>query len=262
MRSLLSKAGFIIWLMLILLVAVNAANSETDGQAKVIYVKGNVKIQRAGDDFWILAKRGMVVNDQDKIKTFIASEVEIALDSTLKNIVKIEPDTQITLEEIKEKKLYMPKGKVFSLIEALPPDATFEIMTPTAVAGVRGTGISVDCDGKKTDVKCFEDKAYVKGINLDGSVMDEILFIEPGNKRIIHQYKIPGELIILTAYEREEWFEFRERLKEHIDFLRDKRSEGSRGAALELHRIGRMRERFEGTEDGVVPEDGVEDILP
>ena len=237
--------------MSVLLAGYGTADSEEEETAKIIYLKGRVKIQHPGDDFWILAKRGMVVNDKDKIKTFIDSEVEIVLDSTLKNIVKVEPNTEITLEELKGKRLYMSKGKVLLLIEALPPDSSFEIKTPTAVAGVRGSGILVDTDGQKTNVKCFEDKVYVKGIDIDGTIMAEVFIIDKGYKRIIHRFDIPGGLIVLTTLERGEWSRFREKLKEHLDWLREKRAEGSRGAALEMQHIRKMYERFEEVEEGV-----------
>jgi len=255
MRPLLFKTGIIICLALALLAGYSRTGSTAEEAARIIYLKGRVKIQHPGDDFWVLAKRGMVVKDKDKIKTFAGSEAEIALDSTLKNILKIGPDTTITLEELKEKRLYMPKGKVFSVIEALPAGSSFEIKTPTAVAGIRGSGISVDTDGRTTNVKCFEDRAYVKGINIDGTPMTEIIIIDKGYKRLIRRLEMPGELIALTAVERDEWSRFREKLKEHLNWLREKRAEGSRGAALEMHRIGRMHERYEAAEEGV------EDIL-
>ena len=256
MKYLLFKAAVIICLALALLVWFNTAYSKAEETAaeeaaKIIYLKGQVKIQHPGDDFWILAKRGMIVGDKDKIKTFVGSEVEIALDSTLKNIIKVEPNTEIILEELKGRRLYMPKGKLLSLIEALPPNSSFEIKTPTAIAGVRGCGISVDTDGQKTNVKCFEDKVYVWGIDVDRAPMAEVVIIDEGYKRIIGRFEIPGELIVLTAFEREQWSRFREKLKEHLDWLREERAKGSRGAALEMRYIERMRELFEETEEGV-----------
>ena len=169
-----------ICLALALLLCFYASGSEAQEESKVIYLKGQVKVQHPGDNFWILAKKGMLLNDKDKIKTFVGSEAEIALDPTLKNIVKVNPNTEITLEDLKNKKLYMPKGKVFSLMEALPSDASFEIKTPAAVAGIRGSGILVDTDGKQTDVKCFEDKAYVIGLDVDGNPMADIFIIDKG----------------------------------------------------------------------------------
>jgi len=216
-----------------------------DEGAKIIYLKGQVKVQHSGDDFWILAKKGMILNSNDKIKTYVASSVEIALDSTLKNIVKIDPDSEITLEDIEAKRLYMSKGKVLSVIESLPGASSFEVRTPTAVAGVAGSGMSVGTDGKDTTVSCFEDKAYVRGIDVDGTPMLEIIIIDEGYKRMVGRFEMPGELMALTAFDRENWSKFREDLSEHLDWLREKRAEGSREAALAMQQIQRIQERSE-----------------
>lgn len=212
-------------------------------QAKIVYIKGNVKIQRSSDDFWILAKKDMLLEKSDKIKTFIASEAEIALDSTLKNIIKLDQNTEISIEDIKAKRLSMSKGKVFALVESLPSGSSFEVRTPTAVAGVAGSGMSVNTDGKSTTVGCFEDKAYVQGINVDGTPMTQIVIIDRGYKRIIGRFETPGDMLMLTMLDREGWREFRENLRDHLDWLREKRAEGSRGAAVALEEIQRIQER-------------------
>jgi hypothetical protein len=212
---------------------------------KIVHTKGSVKIQRSLDDFWILAKKGMLLKESDKIKTLIASEAEIALDSTLKNIVKLDQNTEISIGNVKAKRLSMPNGKVFALIEFLSSGSSFEVCTPTAVAGVAGSGMSVGTDGKNTMVSCFEDRAYVRGINADGTPMAQIIIIDRGYKRIIGKFEAPSDLLMLTMLDREGWREFRENLRDHLDWLRGKRAEGSRGAAIALKELQRIQERPE-----------------
>ena len=250
MRFPLFKTIIITGLLSIFLLGLNASDSIAEEESRIIFLKGRVKVQHPGDVFWILAKKGMALQDKDKIKTFVGSEAEIALDSTLKNIIKLEPKTEVTIEDLKNRRLHMPKGKVLSLLEALPAGSSFEVRTPTAVVGVAGTGIWVDTDGKKTTVRCHEDKAYVKGIKVDGTYMPDVLIIDKGYKRIISRFKAPGDLVVLTTFEREHWSQFREKLREHLDTLRDKRAEGSRDAALEMFEIHKMRRRFQGPDEG------------
>lgn len=240
----MKQALFIITLFVIGLTLFSISAYAQD-EVKIVYTKGNVKVQRSSEDFWILAKKGMLLNENDKIKTFIASEAEIALDSILKNIIKLEQNTEISIEDIKTKRLFMPSGKVFALIESLPSDSSFEVRTPTAVAGVAGSGMSVGTDGKSTTVSCFEDKAFVRGVNVNGTPMAEIVIIDNGFKRVVGRFEMPGDLVILTALDREQWTQFRDNLRDHIDWLRNKRAEGSRSAAVALEEIQRIQERTE-----------------
>ncbi|MFC1807015.1 FecR domain-containing protein [Candidatus Omnitrophota bacterium] len=216
-----------------------SAYASAQEEAKIFYLKGVVKMQRSGEDFWILAKKGMVLKDNDRVKTLKSGDAEIALDSSLKNIVKLEGGTEVTIEDLKTKSLYMYRGKVLSVLESLPTGSSFEVRTPTAVAGVTGSGIFVETDGKKTGVRCHEDKAYVRGVNIDGVAIGEVLVIDEGYKRFVGHLQAPGELIILTGYEKGQWSNFRESLREHLDWLREKRAEGSREAALAMDRLGR-----------------------
>ena len=209
----------------------------------ILYVKGVVNVQQSGEDFWILAKKNMPLGDNDKIKTSIASEAGIALDSTKKNIVTLSQNSEMSVSDIKKKQILLSKGKVFALIEGVESASLFEVRTPTAVAGVAGSGMSVETDGKNTTVGCFEDRAYVQGIDVDGKLMAEIVIIDNGFKRVIGRFEMPGDLLALTALDREGWQQFRENLREHLDWLRDKRAEGSRGAAIALDAINRIQER-------------------
>jgi len=234
---------FFVAALLVTCLIVFSVSAYAQDEVKIVYIKGNVKVQRASDDFWILAKKGMLLNENDKIKTFIASEAEIALDLTLKNIVKLDQNTEINIEDIKAKRLSMLNGSIFALVESLPSDSSFEVRTPTAVAGVAGSGMSVGTDGKSTTVGCFEDKAFVRGINVDGTLMAEIVIIDNGFKRVVGRFEMPGDVMMLTSLDRQGWTQFRENLSDHMDWLRSKRAEGSRGAAVALEEIQRIQER-------------------
>jgi hypothetical protein len=210
---------------------------------QVLYVKGIVNVQQAGEAFWVLAKKGMALNENDKIKTGYAAEIGIALDPTKKNIITLSQNSEIGVSDINKNHISLSKGKVFALIEGIESASSFQVRTPTAVAGVAGSGMSVETDGDNTTVGCFEDKAYVQGINVDGKPMAEIVIIDNGFKRVIGRFEMPGDLMILTALDREGWSQFRENLREHLDWLRDRRAEGSRGAAIAIDAIERLQER-------------------
>jgi hypothetical protein len=210
---------------------------------EILYVKGVVNIQQDGKDFWILAKKGMKVSENDRIKTQYTAEVGIMLDSTRKNIITLSQNSEMSLSDATDKHVSLEQGKAFALIEDIESASLFQVRTPTAVAGVAGSGMSVETDGKETVVNCFEDRAYVQGIDIDGRAMAEIILIDNGFKRIVGRFQMPGDLLMLTALDRENWQRFRENLREHLDWLRDRRSEGSRGAAIAIDAIQRAQER-------------------
>lgn len=262
MRISLFKTVFITGLALLLFL--NASGVCQEETATIIYLRGQVKVQHPGEDTWVLAKEGMILKDNDKIKTFADSEAEIALDPALKNIVKLETETEVVLQSLRTKKVYMPEGKVFSIIESLPSDSSFEVRTPTAVAGVAGSGISVETDGRRTEAGCFEDKGYVMGINRDGTLMEKVMMDE-GFKRIIEQFEMPGRAFPLSVFEKIQWSQFKEDLRIHLDRFKEKSKETKAAAAGEgaspaagagtgeetaEGRIGGMQDRVEKIQEG------------
>ena len=155
--------------------------------AKIIYLKGQVKLQRAESTRWIVAKEGTVIKEGDRIKTFKFSAVEVALDKDAKNVIRIEQKSEFLLEETAANKHKLFKVKIFALLESLEPGSSFEVRTPTAVCGVAGSGISVDTDGNETTTGCHEDQAYAKGIKEDGSLTPKKV-IKEGHKCIIKKF--------------------------------------------------------------------------
>jgi hypothetical protein len=217
--------------------------SFADEGMRILYIKGVVNVQQHSEDFWILARKDMRLNENDRIKTGYAAEAGILLDGTKKNVVTLSQNSEMSVLDMKEKQVSLDRGKIFALIEDIESASSFQVRTPTAVAGVAGSGMSVETDGKNTIVGCFEDRAYVRGINVDGMPMAEIVIIDNGFKRVIGRFEMPGDLIILTMFDRENWQQFRENLRDHLDWLRDRRAEGSRGAAIALDAISRIQER-------------------
>ncbi len=232
--------------LLILLIAVailtlyiSSIAFAVDGNAKIIYLKGQVKLQRSGGIRWITAKEGMAVEEGDRIKTFKFSTAEVALDKDAKNIIGIEQESEFLLEEIAANRHKLFKGKIFALLESLEPGSDFEVRTPTAVCGVAGSGISVDTDGNKTTAGCHEDQAYAKGIKEDGSLTPGRI-IKEGYKCIIKKFEVPGRLIALTKREQREWSGFREGLREHRQWRKGKQRRDSRKI---IDRIEKLQDR-------------------
>ncbi|MFC1504424.1 FecR domain-containing protein [Spirochaetota bacterium] len=134
----------IIWL-LGMLICLGALFAETRG-AKIISVLGVVKVQHVNDSHWVRAKMNMYLNPQDKIRTELGSETRVKLMNG--SLLRIEENTIITLNRLSkstqsdQNSIKVWSGSVYAKVRKLTrAKSTFEIATPTVIAGVRGTSL-------------------------------------------------------------------------------------------------------------------------
>lgn len=129
-----------------------AADSKTSAEAAKIAavtdVGGEVKVEKINENMVLDAFIGMLLTRGDRLETGTNSFAALELGKG-KEIV-ISENTKIAISELKELNdkeetwIKMETGAVWANIkEKLSPDSSFEIETPTAVMGVRGTKFSV-----------------------------------------------------------------------------------------------------------------------
>ena len=110
---------------------------------------------------------GDLVYKDDIVITKKSSHCDIQLSD---NIIRLKEQSKIRLIEIfkdtiksKEKmKIYLVLGKIFIKARKLTKEYSFNIYTPTAVVGVRGTEFLVENDNKRTRVYTGSGTVYVK----------------------------------------------------------------------------------------------------
>jgi hypothetical protein len=236
---------YLIWFIIVTAVLSLFATPLLAENVEVLYVKGAVNVQKEGDVLWIPAKKGMSLDNNDKVKTSVSSEAGIILNADKKDIITIASDSELIVSDVNKKHIGLSKGKIFALIEGMESASSFQVRTPTAIAGVSGSGMSVETDGSSTVVGCFEDIAYVRGINADGTPMAELVVIDDGFKRVIARFEMPGDSLELTAFDRQGWQKFRDTLREYAQNFRHSQSgaSGSGNAAQAIEAIERMQER-------------------
>lgn len=188
---------------------------ELEREAKVLFVKGDVKIEKSGKTEWISARVGMLLSDGDTAKTGKASAVEISFDNENKNIVRLEENSTAILRGKMLKQIELPQGRIRSLVKSLKKESSFEIKTPTVVAGARGSGWDVVTSERRDNVKSFEDEIFVQSYDQQGKLIKEI-FVREGWEVMVDRFQAPGELIELTSKDRNDWNSFREDLNERI----------------------------------------------
>ncbi len=219
-------------------------------EAKLILVKGDVKIQRAGRVEWLDAKVGMRVGDGDTAKTGKASALEIAFDKENKNVVRLEENTTAILRGRWLREIELPQGRIRSLIKKLRSDSYFEIRTPTAVAGARGSGWEVisNPSDRINEIKAFEDEIYVKLFEEQEQRIKEAIILGEGYKVIFYYFETLGALMELAQWEKEDWntweSDFMERMMiEDMKKQGQEISESAKSAEINLENI-RLKDEY------------------
>ncbi len=166
------KRIFLVVFCLVVVFSFSAsAYCQDAGFAKVIYVEGSVSSKASVDDDWTSIEVGMLLAEGTIVKAEAASSCEVAFDGSLDNVIGIKENTEIVLES--PIKLYLSKGRVFTLIN-LDEGSTFEVHTPTAIGGARGTGWLTDFLNGVTTFKQFEGSIYASGKDRDGNPLGKI----------------------------------------------------------------------------------------
>src|SRR5574339_242219 len=125
------------WVLLYLFLASATALAQ---EAVIIELDGDVQVQFNESSEWEKAAEGQALKRQSRVKTGDDGRAIIAFGEGRSNIINIDKNTNIVIEEVKPGAVFLPSGRVFSIIRELSQIENFEVKTPTAVAGARGTG--------------------------------------------------------------------------------------------------------------------------
>lgn len=119
--------------------------------ASIQSFNGNVKVQRMHDTEWIEAEQGMQLYEGDVVKTGGRSKVVIELDDG--SITQLASLATMKMERLKKNlrgkdtNLDVEIGKTWMKVKKLNKKTdSFNVSTPTAVAGVRGTYFSTEVE--------------------------------------------------------------------------------------------------------------------
>lgn len=110
-----------------------------DHRAYVFQVIGSVKLLKKDSERWRTLKAGMPIEEGDQIRTSAESTARIHYDDYYLNIVQINENSVAEFQSIEPTRIFIANGEVFSALDGLPSGSTYQVVTPTAVGGVRGT---------------------------------------------------------------------------------------------------------------------------
>ncbi|MFC1576070.1 FecR domain-containing protein [Candidatus Omnitrophota bacterium] len=147
-------------------------------------MEGSVKVDVDGNDKWASATVGMKLKKDSKLRTGRASYAVLAYNDEGSNVVRVKENTNIVIGEISRKSygVELFDGKVLARFKKLPPGSKFEVRTPTAVCGIRGSGLGVDFINGMTVVSAFESSAFVQGTDSAGNPVGMQVTIPEGWK--------------------------------------------------------------------------------
>jgi hypothetical protein len=138
--------------------SLEAEESIVNFTGRIVKIMGDVKIRRAGEKDWIEAKQGMELAVEDQIMTGVESSADIMFirkgqrskirilenaDMSLLtlNLDKVTGDSAILLD--------LAIGHIIIKTDPLRGKSRFEVLTPTSMTAVRGTGFEIKVSRKQ-----------------------------------------------------------------------------------------------------------------
>jgi len=150
---------------------VKKANAKGIAMVTVTYIQGQVEVKKSNDKEWTLAKLNMILHQEDRLRTRLLSNTEIKFEDG--SIVKVGENTMIDIKELtldretleQESSIKLWLGKIRARIEKLrQKNSRFNVITPTAIVGVRGTTFIVCVEEDKTTKALVEvGEIYFRG---------------------------------------------------------------------------------------------------
>ena len=170
--------------------------------AEVLFVKGSVQVQAPDDETWRNVEKGMQVNIGDRIRTARHSKIDIALDKTKLNTIQLGERTLAVLHSSADAidRIDISRGRVYSNMEGIKSGLSFEVTTPSAVAGVRGSSYMVYVENDQDEVAAYKDTVFIKAFDADKKQIMDMMLPE-GFKTFIERFSEPSALLQVSLRE-------------------------------------------------------------
>lgn len=220
----------IVNVLLIVILMSGFAFAQSKSYVKTFHISGNAEYLKSGTNLWKTLEAGKALYSGDSVRTHEDSFAEIAFDKKKENMVSILAKSHVVIRLKDEEKIELIDGEVFALVNQLPKGSTFEIRTPTAVCGARGTGWGAKANKAKTTVSAYEKDSYAKGMDESGKIMEGNLTVKQGYETIVKLFGKPSALSKISDKAYEKWNSWKDTL---IDRIAGSRGKGMMGTNLE-----------------------------
>ena len=187
---------------------------------KVINVMGKAQYRKLSDSQWQNVQFNLKLKQDYRIRVGKESKVVLLLKDgskvTLQNLCVFDISKLFENDKKKQSVFKLYYGKVNAQInKLLRNDDQFDIMTPTAVAGVRGTEFAVSVGGNsKTKVAVFKGEVAVKNVKMADR---EPIIVKESEITVVQKGKEPEAPQKLEFNTFDDWVEKLEAETDPID---------------------------------------------
>lgn len=143
------------------------------GEVKVTFFSGEASILRDGNT--LKPQQGMALLPEDEIQTGKTGRMEILVKNS--GLLKVAPMTILSVaafsssEGFEETQIQLKYGSLVSVVRKEKKNESFQVVTPTLVAGVRGTIFSTRVQDKEgNETSCANSSCVVSVEVLEGKV--------------------------------------------------------------------------------------------
>lgn len=158
-----------------------------------------------------------MLTKDNSLKTGPNSWAEIDIDG-YKSTIRVKEKTLVEFMHFAPVRISLLNGELRSLVEGLDKGTTFEIKTPTAVCGARGTGWDTKTDGKEVMVDTYEEEVYFQSQNKKIKGM-----IKSGKRGILKDPAQPIDIKDIPLDKIRDWNKWKDALLERKKGQKDKK---------------------------------------
>lgn len=177
--------------------------------ATVTAVRGFATVQLFGGQEEFQAQTGLTVGPRDRVRTGRDSQLELSFPDRSK--VLVGPQTDLAIQELAPNRvrLQISLGRIWLFVRSIAvPSARFEVETPAAVIGVRGTVFSVSVQPEGTT------RVSVASGQVEVQSLAQVVAVPAGYWVEIRPGQRPGSPQPFGPEERQEWRHWQEWIDE------------------------------------------------
>lgn len=194
---------------------VPAALAQEGQQIEVTNLSGDVEVLLEDAQEYAAAEEGMLLEAGDSIKTGADASAELSFNEDNSNLARLSEETNVTALFQGDEKIELIEGEVFTTVSQLSTGSAFEIRTPTAVSGARGTDWVTKVTEEGTEVEAVDSSPYVKHFEAKGIISGEETPIPPGQMTVVRNFQRPVPPVPMRQERRQKWQEMKPLLREH-----------------------------------------------